>query len=170
MIYHSNKALERLVWRFSQGKAFTPNENDVNALNTLIMAFNEQSTSIQPTSEPFATLYVYCFNQLLEHYDVLPSSELAQEELFNIITNGIEPQIEQMQMIINSKLIDSTTSKAGMSDKMAYEQSQLDKAIDKEVVKTIDGEKLKNKMVSFDFVKRNIVTQINKVIDKMNAL
>lgn len=170
MIYHSNKALERLAWRFSQGKAFTPNQNDVNALNTIIKAFNEHTTTIPPTAEPFATLYVYVMNQILTHYDVLPSSELAQEELLSIIINGIEPQIEQMRMIINSKLIDNTTSKAGMSNKMPYEQSELDKAIDKEVVKTIDGEQLKNKMVSFDFVRRNIITQINKVIDKINEL
>lgn len=170
MTYHSNKALERLAWRFSQGKAFTPNENDINALNTLINAFNEYSTTIQPTSQHFATLYVYAMNQLLQHYDTLPNSQVVQDELFEVINNGVTPQVEQMASIINSKLIDLATTKAGMSDKMPINRDEFDNELNLAAAKTIDAQELKEKQVDFNYVYQNIAQQINKVIEKLNEL
>lgn len=35
------KAFNRLGWRFSQGKAFKPNQNDVDALNAIIENHNK---------------------------------------------------------------------------------------------------------------------------------
>ena len=36
------KSIQRIAWRFSQGKAFLPNENDTDALNGIIAFYNQQ--------------------------------------------------------------------------------------------------------------------------------
>lgn len=58
------KAIERLAWRFKQNKMFTPNENDIEALNTIIVHFNKENETVSHL--PFAKLF------LLTYHDLLP--------------------------------------------------------------------------------------------------
>lgn len=51
-------AIQRLQWRFSQGKAFTPNPNDIEALNGIIEYINGTVKKEVNENEMFAKLYV----------------------------------------------------------------------------------------------------------------
>jgi hypothetical protein len=61
----TTKSIQRLAWRFSQGKAFLPNENDTDALNGIITFYNKQQEQINFSQEPFAKMYLYLYKNLV---------------------------------------------------------------------------------------------------------
>jgi len=59
------KSIQRIAWRFSQGKAFLPNENDTDALNGIIAFYNQQQEQISFSQEPFAKMYLYLYREMI---------------------------------------------------------------------------------------------------------
>ena len=71
--YDIKKAASRLSWRFSkkngESKAFTPNENDIEAVNTLLTWINKEKENSLYKNELFAKLFIYFLNNRIEKYN-----------------------------------------------------------------------------------------------------
>lgn len=64
----TEKAIQRLTWRFSEQKAFTPNTNDVEALNVIIEWMNKQHENRLKSNHHYAKLFMVIYIDYLRHY------------------------------------------------------------------------------------------------------
>lgn len=84
------KAIDKLKWRLSTVKSFTPNQNDVDALNCIIDYINNQAKGNVNNNLLFAKLYIYTYNQFLKHYKSSIFDEITQKELHKLLNTDIE--------------------------------------------------------------------------------
>lgn len=162
----SKKALERLVWRFSTGKAFTPNQNDKEALNAIILLYNNSTTNISQSQEPFAILYIYLINAFMTSYDCMPNNEIIQNKINELLSFGLRYHIEELQKTINSKIVDNVFNKDVKSDKIGYQMNENEKKETLEQIKNINEMDIIEKQVDYNYVSENIIQQVNKQLDK----
>lgn len=95
------KALQRLSWRFSTPKAFTPNENDVDALNKLIRTVNDLKDSKFETNQGFAKLFIFAYAYFVKHYDTDILDDIPQKELSKLLSKDISVLIRRFTDNLN---------------------------------------------------------------------
>lgn len=93
--------IQRLSWRFSSGKAFTPNEGDVEALNGIIDWVNRQKEESLSQNRYFAKIVVSYYIELLTYYNW--DNYAAEKALQEILERPLEEWYVKFQMHMNTK-------------------------------------------------------------------
>lgn len=75
------KAVERLMWRFSEGKPFKPNEADIDSFNEIVMWINDAKKSSIESNQGFAKLFTAVYLWQLEKYQASPLDDFVQVQL-----------------------------------------------------------------------------------------
>lgn len=83
-----SKSLQRLKWRFTTGKPFSPNHNDVNALNEVIEYCGRKETDQIMDNQLFGKLYAYLYSEFVGHYHATTLSNIPQSELNKLLVKS----------------------------------------------------------------------------------
>ena len=168
MSYLTEKAIKRLVWRFKDQKAFTPNKEDISALNSLISLYKTSSESINYSQEPFAKLYLFLYFELLAMREYQDKNIKPANLLSKILNSPFSFQIQDIQARLNgykqNEFIASTLKANKITSDMTDEQ--YNKA--KEALNKVDLGKITDNQLSYDEVKNALFNEVNKHLENYN--
>ena len=139
-MYNLDKALKRLAWRFTSKKGFTPNENDLNALNVLISWINRQESEAIKNNQLFAKLYIYNLNQSIRYFEASVFDDIPQKEVSKLLDLPLknyysafhkELQSNNITRVVEDKNINKADLLKELEEKYTLKEctSQLDKMI-----------------------------------------
>ena len=162
------KSIKRLVWRFKTKKAFLPNKEDINALNSFISFYKESSESINYSQEPFAKLYLFLYFELLamrEHQDktIKPANMLSK-----ILNTPMNWQIQDIQSRLNGYKQDEFIKATMKDNKITSDMTaeQYEKA--KQELDKVDLAAITDNQLSYKEVEGALFSEINKQLDQYN--
>ena len=89
MKYNLEKAVNKLSWRFGSDKPFKPNQDDIEALNTIFGWINRQKKETLNNNVLFAKLYIYHLTMNIRHYGTTIIDDLAQKDLSKILNTDL---------------------------------------------------------------------------------
>ena len=110
-----DKALNRLHWRFTQGKAFKPNQNDANALNLVFDWIARQKEINVLNSELFAKLYIYNLNQNINYHKTSVFDNTPQKDLSRILSYPIEYFYQSFHKSLHHNQLSTLNLKDGIT-------------------------------------------------------
>ena len=84
------EALKRLHWRFSQGKAFKPNQNDANALNLLFDWMTRQKKINVLNNTLCSKLYISALAENIRTYNTTVFDMHPQKDLSRVLSYPLE--------------------------------------------------------------------------------
>ena len=84
------KAIQRLTWRFSSGKSFKANQNDINALNAVLTYVNDEQVKKVQNNRLFAKLYIYQLNKYINDFGNTMFSSIPEKELSRLLNIPLE--------------------------------------------------------------------------------
>lgn len=94
MIWDIKKAASRLKWRFRKEKgsfkSFTPNDNDIEALNCILNWINNQKKETLNNNQLFAKLFIYHLTMIIRHYQTTVLDPIPQKELSKLLSYPLE--------------------------------------------------------------------------------
>ena len=93
-----------MVWRFQNFDNIYVNNNDVEALNTLVDYFNEFENNRFKNNIPFAKLYAFTIGELLNRYDTTIDNPIVHQEINRILRNPFEHIAEKIASEMNFRL------------------------------------------------------------------
>jgi len=85
MSYNIKKHVNRLAWRLSNKRQFTPNDDDIESLNSIIDWINRQEKENVRTNILFAKLYIYHLNQTIDYFNSTIFDDIPQKDLSRIL-------------------------------------------------------------------------------------
>lgn len=80
---------ERLLWRFKQGKAFKPNDLDLDALKCLLSWVNRQTSENISNNQLFAKLYIYHLTMNIRYYETTVLNEFPVGDLHRLLSRPL---------------------------------------------------------------------------------
>ena len=118
------KSIERLLWRFNGKTAFTPNKNDIVAINDVIGFVNQKQNSNIVDNELFARMYIHMLNFMLIRYDATLFDNIPQKELHRILDRPTKQVLENLLETHNNTELGSAieNNKHDSYKPMTYEQ------------------------------------------------
>ena len=132
--YDSDKALDRLAWRFTSKKSFTPNENDIDSLNTIIGWMNRQQSESVKNNQLFAKLYIYFLNQTIRYFEANIFDDIPQKELSKLLDLPLdnyynafhkELQNNNINRVVENKNINRADLLKEMQEKYTLEECTI---------------------------------------------
>jgi hypothetical protein len=132
--YDSDKALDRLAWRFTSKKSFTPNENDIDSLNTIIGWMNRQQSESVKNNQLFAKLYIYFLNQTIRYFEANIFDDIPQKELSKLLDLPLdnyynafhkELQNNNINRVVENKNINKDDLLKEMQEKYTLEECTI---------------------------------------------
>ncbi len=95
------KSVQRIGWRFSQGKPFQPNQNDIEAYNDIVdyVGINQKETIVDNVL--FTKMYIYLLGEFLNYYGTTVNDPILQKELHKILDSDMSSLIEQFRSKAN---------------------------------------------------------------------
>ncbi|RDY58911.1 hypothetical protein DX873_14730 [Flagellimonas nanhaiensis] len=149
------QSIQRLKWRFSEKKPFAANENDFEALNTIIDFCASIQKKNYQEQELFAKLYIAYYSNLLKFYDCTVFDSMPKKHIDGILSKPLFLLIEELkeQLNLSEKYLPIELSGKGPLDhihiahiKAAYNRlGYSDEDIDIKVKKIVDDRKKSNK-------------------------
>ena len=127
------KALERIAWRFQNGKTFVPNEKDIEAYNGLAEFMDGYMKREVMNNKLFAKLYIHMFTKFLLHYRASPGDAIPQRELNYIVARPFANLFEDLLHTIEAVEMERDPEKPvrwGMEDVRYHMNMQIAKAIE----------------------------------------
>ncbi len=100
-ILNIDKAIDRIKWRFGQGKAFKANFTDVQALNSIITWVNRQKTAELKEYPLFAKMYIMLYGLFLKHYNTDPFDPQPERELHRLLDRDMSIIIHEFWEELN---------------------------------------------------------------------
>jgi len=91
-------AANRLYWRFGNKKSFTPDQTDLEALNSLVDWINGQQKIVLRDQQLFAKLYIHSLKELMLRYGNL---ENGKHELDTILGLSLAYQVDDFSFKFN---------------------------------------------------------------------
>jgi len=157
------KSLQRLHWRISKGN-FTPNENDIEAVNFLVDWVNQQKTKELQENRLFAKLYIVHFGELLTHFQDI---DFAQNELHKILSDPLTNHIEWFRMKLNQHISNQFHKSIGLSEKPYYFLSDEEAQQEEILLKENAAEFLENlNKWPIEKVTKSLENQLTEAINK----
>jgi hypothetical protein len=160
----ADKAIQRLITRFSGGNAITPNDADRAALKSIVSNYNEQGTAINFSQEPFAKLYLFLYFNLLyvrEYEDPnLKPAQMLQNVLDRPLMVLLSDITERLNANRSNKVIKDKINSFDLS-KMNDDEYKLYK---KEVEKP-DLDKLIEAHLSYEDVSAQLMSKVNQLLE-----
>lgn len=110
MMHDLKKAVGKLKWRFRKDdknnfKSFTPNQNDVEALNCIMNWINNQKKETLNDNKLFAKLYIYHLTMNIRHFETTVLEPIPQKDLSKILSYPLEHFYKSFEMdLYNNQL------------------------------------------------------------------
>lgn len=154
-----NKSIQRISWRFSNSKPFTPNNNDMEALNNIINWVNSQRKETLNNNHLFAKLYIYVYGSFLNYYKSTPLEKIPRVELSRLLDTPMNLHYTELFDIINLR-----SCIAWMDSKGLY-SSHFEDTTDqeKEILKKLSLEDMKI-FVGESWEYDDVVSSVNLMI------
>ena len=119
------KSLQRIEWRFSQGKEFKPNGNDIEAYNELAEYFNQKEKQQLIDNQLFGKMYIYLFGEFVNYYNCTVMDNIPQKELHKLLDKDLRLIVEDVTDRLNNAEISACMERKGHLDgyaPMKYEE------------------------------------------------
>ncbi len=155
----SKKALERLVWRFSTGKAFTPNQNDKEALNSIILLYNEDRSTLNYSQDPFAKMYLFLYLNLLRKREYDDSTITPARILHRVLDNPLSVLVSEITENINSMITANYLKEKGIDMDNPLKKEGENKLSDTDIDKIMSIQK------TYDEINDILIGNINNILD-----
>jgi len=158
----TDRAIQRLITRFSGGNAITPNDADRAALKSIVQNYNEDAKSINYSQEPFAKLYLFLYFNLLynrEHED--PNLKPAKM-LQNVLERPMIVLLSDITERLNANRIKKVIEDKNKSFDLRKMTDQEYQEYKKEM-QTPDLDKLLEANLSYEDVSNQIINKINEL-------
>ena len=162
-------ALQRIGWRFTQGKPFTPNQNDVDSFNKIVEFVNLSIKETVNENELFSKLYIYCLmNEVMFYKDI----DYANRHLNALIKKPFEYHYEMFKSRLNDTYMQNFSNSIGLNTKHAALQSDDEREADKVLLNQHEADYLKHVkgLWSDDEIKDNLDTNICLIINEIRCL
>lgn len=95
------KALQRIMWRFSEPKQFTPNLQDVEAIEAIKTAFDDMKKGLYDSNQGFAKLFIFTYAYFIKHYKADLFDEIPQKEISRMLEKPISVLIQRFTDNLN---------------------------------------------------------------------
>lgn len=163
-----NKSIERLIYTIS--KQNKPNNNDAEALNNIILFYNEVTGAEIKKNLLFAKLYIFLYSNFIKSYQ---SDDIAQSKIHEVLDTDIDILFLQLKDDLNSLEITDFFKRQGIENEniIASEKKINEiKELNKEKFKKIDITKFKKKYQEIDIetIKDNLTAMINLSLRMFN--
>lgn len=143
MSFNIKKAVQRIGWRIKE-KHWKCNQNDLDAYNTIVDYVETQNEMIQNANELFAKMYIHIYGQYLMSYGANPSNEIPKKILSKEVAKDISEHIQEFYDLTN--------------------EVNFIKKVDSKDLKELTLDDMKE--FDYEFIERNLLNQINEVIQK----
>jgi hypothetical protein len=110
-----DKSVQRLSWQFSRGTSFKPNQNDVDALNTVFEWITSQKEINLLNQQLFAKLYIYQLEQTLRYYDSTVFDAMIQKDLSRILDTPLDAFYQAFHKSLHHNQLKKLKIKDGLS-------------------------------------------------------
>lgn len=157
------KNIQRLSWRFSNGKAFKPNQNDIDSLNFIIDWVNRQRSETINNNILYAKLYMYVFADLVRKYESNFLDDLMQKELHRIIDTDLNVFYERITSLINDHAQFEFLRSKGFSLKHPMQISKEQKDKERLIIKNLTEEDIQ-KIKDNHIEKEDVISNLNLMI------
>lgn len=156
------KGLGRFSWRFKNGN-FTPNQNDINALNGIIQWVNDQRKITLNQNHLFAKLYIYYFNEYLDKYQASVFSDIPQKELSKLLDTPLQLFYQAFVDSLNQNNIYQVMIDNKISMTHPWERTKEEEVSDRLGLKNMSKAD-REKMTSMPWKYDEVEYQLNKMV------
>lgn len=160
-------ALSRIIWRV-QGNGWNANQNDQEAINTIIDFVNNKSKKQINDNQLFAKLFVYVYSNFLEYYKTTVFDKTPEKELHKILEKPLTQIIEDLKEQLNTSEMYEIKKELGLSTKHPATQTANDKAKDSNIMEFLNNDQVVSLMSdvwTYEDVESNVVSQINNALN-----
>jgi hypothetical protein len=165
----ADKAIQRLITRFSGGNAITPNDADRAALKSIVSNYNEQQAYINYSQEPFAKLYIFLYHQLLRTRQLEDPNSKPAKILSNVLDLPKFEALMNLHEYINHIAMDKIIQDKKEQDKKNYfelsDMTDQDYETYKKELVTPDVSKIFEGQVSYEDVCTIIGNKVNQLLE-----
>ena len=164
------RSIDRIKWRLSKPKAFTPNMNDAEACNELIEYVNDKQKEQYHNYELFAKLYIYLFTKVLMNDKTSVFDNSARRKIGNVLKKPISQLIQELTDELNFSEMYVKLEDAGF--KMKYDVMLTDEErisndkINKEIAENKEKiDYICNNAWEFETIEPIIIAEVNAMIE-----
>lgn len=95
------KQLQRIAWRFGEGKKFQPNQNDIEAYNDIAEYIDQKQRQQIIDNQLFGKLYIFIYREFVRHYQATVMDEIPQKELHKILARDLRLLVNEVKDDLN---------------------------------------------------------------------
>lgn len=149
------KSAKRLIWRLApnekgETQSFKPNENDFNALKSILGSLDREKNKSMSYAPLFAKLFIYVLNQNIRHLETTFLDTIPEKELSRLLNTNVELFFKAFY----NDLKDNQLNKLTKTD---------DKNKQNEILKEYQD---LQKTYTYDYVKGQLIDMINKALKR----
>lgn len=95
------KATQRIGWRLGTGKAFQPNQGDIDAYNEIVEFIQEKQKKQIIDNQLFGKLYIYLYGEFVTYYKATAMDSIPQKELNKLLTKDLRTIVTEVTDRLN---------------------------------------------------------------------
>lgn len=119
----TNQAIKRFHWRLSTGKAYQPNQNDLEAYNVIAEFIEEKQKKEIIDNQLFGRLYIYLFGEFVNYYNSSVMDEIPQKELNKLLTKDMRLLVGEVVDRLNLNELDESVKSGEINPpKLSYDE------------------------------------------------
>ena len=157
--YNLKKAFNRLYWRFGNQKEFKPNQNDLDAVNTIADFVNTAIKDEVDNNKPYVKVYIHLLKVYLNHYKDI---QVAQRKVHQILDMPLEYQYKEFANDFNLVEFDNYCENKGIDagkHPMLMDDSEMENNLKKFEDKTELLDYIQGRF-SLEKIKKSLNTQV----------
>lgn len=162
-----DKPIQRLVWRFSQGKQFTPNQNDIEALNEVIRWVNHEREERLSNNHHFAKLFMFLYNEWTIKYE---DSNFPQTAICKILEMPLSYYYNEYRDTVNMNWFLDWCDAVGMHDSLNIRKEHKDFTVEYMERMKAENKDICSKISNDEFIKNQQRYSIEEVSEKLNSI
>ena len=188
MKFNLDKAVNRLRWRFSNETTFKPNNEDVEALNTVFEWINHQKKETLNKHTLFAKLFIYHLTMNVRHYETTILNDFPQKDIISLLEKPLDLYFKAFHQDIHNnqlnKLVEFDKINAQIDKDIAAAErdypkfdsitSQENYIKNKEAQRITEDQKIKvvkdyknlKETFTFEFVKGKLIDMVTEAKNK----
>lgn len=158
-----NKGINRLAWRFSNGRSFKPDDLDIEAINSIIDWINNQKEKSIKENKLFAKLFIYFYSQKVTDYKTTVLDDLPQKELSRLLSTPLD-----LFILSFKKRLDMNFTDAYYRDEIGIELDFLKKK--KNNIKPTKEQILESLKSKYDllFIEEKLKDMVSEAINRFS--